>query len=185
MLGICSGIVYNSASGSTSCLCRTSRWTRDEILGPSQSFSGHVHSSMHMQGLLDSQDYFEAFQSSLGTRCSQRFFKIFWSTFCLPQLLSLLQASMMLSCCCWLFSINIPGANLFWLGNVLGQIKTNPQIGFSREWPDRSNNDSSEKGTLKKSFGPLQCLLVSTIIVGLVVFKATTEMGERGGNKAS
>lgn len=62
-----------SALDFTFCLSRVSRLSTGEISESSLVFSGHVHSHIHMGGLLDSLDYVVGFESSLWHLIPQNF----------------------------------------------------------------------------------------------------------------
>lgn len=89
-------------------LHRASRSVRGESLGPSQVFSENAHIPAHVSGLLDSQEYAKVFQSPLWTAHALTFPLRLSLAPCLPQLLSLPQATVMLHDCYWLFSTNAP-----------------------------------------------------------------------------
>lgn len=99
-------------------------------IGPSQIFPGYVHSPIHVHNLLGSQKYIRAFQSPYEHLISQHFllsFFFFWSASCLPQLLSLPQAAVILNICCWLILTNALRKHCsHWLSSESYQIKTSP-----------------------------------------------------------
>lgn len=68
---------YNTTLAFTFCLSKASRSSRGERLGPSQAFPGEVHSSAHVHGLLDPQEYVGVFQRPLWTSHSLALKKIF------------------------------------------------------------------------------------------------------------
>lgn len=107
--------IYNFPLTFTSCLCRVSESANDERLGPLEVSSRHVLFPAHTHGLLDIQKYLRAFQSPHKHLIPTFSFKTFWPDSCLPQPVSLPQATAMLNNCYWLSSTNTLRIELFWL----------------------------------------------------------------------
>lgn len=166
---------YNTTLAFTFCLSKASRSARGEKLGPSQTFPGEVHSSAHVHGLLDPQEYVGVFQRPLWTSHSLALKKFFlWSASCLSHLLSLPQAASMLNYCCWLFLTNAPEKRLF----TLSWVRSNKNKLW--EWRFSGTFQKGQMTTLwgQDFFRALQALLLPLVAATLRVFKASAELGQ-------
>lgn len=116
VLGCCFNILAGSLQGCFSlCFLFLQSLKNIQRIGLSQIFCGHAHSPMHVNDLLDSQEYIGTFQRPYGYLISQHFFLSFLVSALFAPTLSLPQAAAMLNICCWLFLTNALGKSLFTL----------------------------------------------------------------------
>lgn len=144
VLGCCFNILAGSLHGCFSlCFLFLQSLKNIQRIGLSQIFCGHAHSPMHVNDLLDSQEYIGTFQRPYGYLISQHFF-FFGQCLVCPNVITASGSCYVKHLLLTVFD-KCPGEKSVHIDCVLIHVKYRqaPRVVVSRELSNRSSSDSS------------------------------------------